>query len=129
MYRMYLKNKKGEYYYGIFFSDLGRAAVTAIEIRDRIPFIMITNAEDESVFESENGDIVHPDDPSLAGLPPLGIVSSLITSDIGELSAMIGQRNAMDSDTEDFSNMEAALIASAIEHGIDLYGCGWSLPE
>ena len=125
MNRLYLKNARGEYYYGIPIEDLGLAAVLAIEFKNYVPFIMITDSDDNSIFESENGVIIFPDNIDLKKIRSLGLVESLMPQDISEMKSLLKRRAETKPYSREFIEIEAALIAGSISEDIDIFGIGW----
>lgn len=125
MYFLYLKNKDGRYYYGIQFTNPARAVEIAIELKEIIPAIMITNSLDNSIFETENGDVTHPENISFQQKPLSESVCQLMSAEEDDISTMIEKRNHALVGSPEFEDLESALIASAIHHDINLYHLGW----
>ena len=127
MYKLFFKNRDKRYYYGISFEDRINGVLLALEFKGLVPFIMITNGNDYSVFESELGDVVHPENQSFDDVRLTGRVADLMPSDIEGLVSLIDRRNQIKPYDKEFLEVEALVIASAIRLDIDLYKLGWEM--
>ncbi len=132
MYRLFLRNSSRQYYYGQPFEEPNEALTIALELKASIPYIMITNSSDHSVFESENGNIVFPDDESttniLNNIPSTDLVLRHLSSDLSEIQQAVKNRNLLTPSDPSFKYIEAALIASAIQLNVNLQTIGWKQP-
>ncbi|MBN8105550.1 MULTISPECIES: hypothetical protein [Vibrio] len=128
MYRLFLKNSERKHHYGQPFEEVGESVRLALEFRDIVPFIMITNEEGHSIFEVENGVIVFPEDEGFLGIPSMGLAKYL-PNDTSDYSALIKQRNQANKSEILFRELEALLLAAAARDSVNLNFYGWSVPE
>lgn len=129
MYKIFFKNSNRRYYYGLPVPDLGKAVWLSIEFKAKVPYIMVTNSDDHSIYECENGAVVFPDDHDFSSLSPLGLVDQ-IPEDVCEIPDLVKRRNQVAGAIEsaDFIYAEAVLLVAAITLDIDLYRYGWARP-
>ena len=127
MYKVHFKNSNGRYYYGLQVADIGKVLRLTLEFKDKIPYILVTNNDDHSVLESENGKIVFPSDIDFSNIPPMGL-SETIPKEVDGVVDLIKKRNKLEIGTEAFVNAEAVLLVAAIQHNIDWQRHGWSRP-
>ena len=128
MHKLYLKNENKEYYYGQPIYDKGLAILLALELKKFVPFIMITNENDHSIFEAENGDVVFPDDVNFDDFPSMNYTDDLFAHNCTDIDYLLEIRNQLSHTDKDFYHIEAALLASAIFHEINLPSLGWQRP-
>jgi len=129
-YYLYLKDRNKRYHYGIKYSDVGSAFSSAFSLSRYVPFVMLTNAQDASVFESEKGTIVWPDDSDKVD-PSIFLYydPSSIISDKEDLKNTIHWCKSLDYLDPDFRYLEATILAASAIYGFNLDSFGWIRPD
>jgi len=129
-YCLYLKDKNQRYHYGIKYSDVEKAFSSAFSLSRYVPFIMLTNAQDASVFESEQGDIVWPDDADKVDPSVFSYYDpSSIINDEEDLINTIHWCKSLDYSDPDFTYLEATILAASAIYGFNLQSFGWVRPD
>jgi len=123
---LYLKNRKGMYYYGMKFDDVREIMMTALLLSKVVPAIMVTNGKDESVFEADNGKITFPNDQDFIEIDYSDLDN--IPEDMSELIGMIQLRNENSEHEFEFRRWEALILASAAIYEFNLFEAGWTRP-
>ena len=126
MYKVYFKNKSGQYHYGQPFDQLDEAIVIVFSLINVSPRIMITNSEDCSVFEAENGVVVWPTNIDAAQFKTLAFLHPIATSDI-ELSHLIAVQQLKEKNTVEWRELESIILASGAALDANLFSLGWSI--
>ncbi len=127
-YKIYIKNHEKEYYYGLPSTDYTKAVRLALEFKEIAPYIMITNVDDASVWESEYGTIVHPTGDNYLGISRMDLANNL-PENMDDILKLISYRNTLNKNSEEFINTEAILFASTIHLEFSLYDFNWSIPS